>query len=331
MAIFQNPEGQKYLLGKLFVLTFFYLNFLYLIPNYYFKKQYITYFSSIIFCFLIVVLLPDSLIHKRPEVDHKPPAPAEFREPRSGKPEPDFDFKNDPGPMQGPRPSHFSFQLSQNLFLFLSALFLSLAIRINNRLRQTEQLRLNAELSYLKAQINPHFLFNTLNSIYSLAIIKSDLTPTAVVKLSGMMRYVISEADHQFVSLEKEINYIKDFIDLQRLRFDDSVTITFNVTGDITGWQIAPLILIAFIENAFKHGINAEESSLIKIDISIENDQLQFLVFNNKVTVDRAEESGGLGIENTKNRLHLLYPAKHNLVITDTPNSFSVSLTLNLV
>ena len=130
-------------------------------------------------------------------------------------------------------------------------------LKINSRLKLAEKEKVNAELSYLKAQINPHFLFNTLNSIYSLAIEKSDYTATAVVKLSSMMRYVITDASHKFVPLEKEINYISNYIELQKLRIDSSIKLMYTVTGDISDKKIAPLVLISFIENAFKYGVNA--------------------------------------------------------------------------
>lgn len=207
----------------------------------------------------------------------------------------------------------------------------SLMLRISGRWQQTEREKMNAELSYLKAQINPHFLFNTLNSIYSLAIQKSDETPTAIVKLSGMMRYVLSESANEFVSLEKEIIYIKNYIDLQKLRFEDAISLEFIIKGDSIGKKIAPLMLIPFIENAFKHGVNAEEESLIKINIHITEETLFLSVFNKKVTINISEENkSGLGIENTKNRLQLLYPEKHKLSIFDTENSFLVELSMNL-
>jgi LytS/YehU family sensor histidine kinase len=221
--------------------------------------------------------------------------------------------------------------VSHQVFLFLAVFFFSLILRISNRWRQSEREKLNAELSYLKAQINPHFLFNTLNSIYSLAIEKSDQTPAAIVKLSGMMRYVISDAGHHLVSLSKEIEYLHNYIELQKVRFGNAVSLSFKVTGVYAGEQIAPLILISFVENAFKHGINAAEDSDIRIEINITSHQLHFTSFNNKVTIQKMpEDRGGLGIDNTKKRLELLYPGRHTLEITDDPLYFSVSLLLQL-
>ena len=220
----------------------------------------------------------------------------------------------------------------EHLFQFSIVLVLSALIRTNNRLKQTEKEKVNAELSYLKAQINPHFLFNTLNSIYSSAIEENaDNTASAVVKLSGMMRYVISEAHNDYVPLEKEINYISDYIDLQKIRLGNTVNLQYHVTGNSTGKNIAPLVLISFIENAFKHGVNPEEKSNIAIDIAINENILQMLVTNTKVkTVNASTLKNNIGLDNTRNRLQLLYPFRHELAITEDEKEFIVLLKINL-
>lgn len=209
--------------------------------------------------------------------------------------------------------------------------FVSLSLRINDRLRETERQKLNTELSFLKAQINPHFLFNTLNTIYSLAIEQSSKTADAVVKLSSLMRYVMREADTDWVPLAKEFSYVENYVALQQLRLDDTVTVDFSITGKPNGQQIAPLILISFIENAFKYGVNPQEKALVQIQLSIVENRLHLRTFNKKVRVFYDEEtSSGIGIENTQTRLQLLYPAKHLLTITDVPESFTVDLTIEL-
>jgi LytS/YehU family sensor histidine kinase len=206
---------------------------------------------------------------------------------------------------------------------------MAFTLKMSNLWKQTQKEKLDAELLYLKAQINPHFLFNTLNSIYSLAIVKSDMTASAIVKLSGMMRYVLSEAHLETVSLQKETAYISDYIELQKLRLTESANLHFILTGYNTGKQIAPLLLIPFIENAFKFGVNPEKKSEISIHIDIEESHLFLFVKNDKVN-DSAEHNG-LGIANTQSRLQLLYPGKHELNITDTENQFSVSLKIYFV
>lgn len=236
-----------------------------------------------------------------------------------------------PSPNRGPG---FLFRIPQfeYLFQFMMVLVLSTMIRINNRLKQSEKEKVNAELSYLKAQINPHFLFNTLNSIYASAIDENaDNTASAVVMLSGMMRYVISEAHHEFVTLQKEINYINDYIELQKIRMGNTVRLLYGVTGNLAGKQIAPLILISFIENAFKHGVNPEENSSIEIEIDIHDNNLHLSVLNNKVkTVNGDSFKNNIGLENTRNRLQLLYPSRHELVIKDDEKEFLVLLKINL-
>ena len=192
--------------------------------------------------------------------------------------------------------------------------------------------KINAELSFLKAQINPHFLFNTLNSIYSTAITENAKnTSTAVVKLSALLRYITSVTDKQFVPLSKELAYIGNYIDLQKNRFQDTIQLTYTVEGEITDQQIVPLILIAFIENAFKHGVNPEEESFIHISIVVKEATLTFNIRNNKVNqTQELELSSGLGIDNTKKRLQLIYPNKHLLQIDNTAKQFAVSLTIQI-
>jgi sensor histidine kinase YesM len=228
-----------------------------------------------------------------------------------------------PPPFRNPFKEHF--------FEFLAVLSLTLMLKINSRLKLAEKQKVNAELSYLKAQINPHFLFNTLNSIYSLAIEKSDYTATAVLKLSGMMRYVITDVNNKFVPLEKEINYLSDYIELQKIRLDNTIKVDYFVMGDTADKEIAPLVLISFIENAFKYGVNAEENSEIKIQITITKAYLHLSIFNNKVHIHPINTTkSGLGIENTKQRLQLLYPGNHKLIIKDNKDDFSVLLSLYL-
>ncbi|SJZ47589.1 sensor histidine kinase [Sediminibacterium ginsengisoli] len=317
------------LIGALF-LGIFYLNLQVLIPRFYFRKRYVVFVLLQVICLLAAIFIASKLV------------PNEFAVMRKAMP-PGGRFM--PGKMMrnremmrgfGPRRNDSSwqsllFEMYHHLFLYLVMLFFAMTIRINRQWEKARQEKLSAELSYLKAQINPHFLFNTLNSIYALAIDKSDQTANAVIKLSEMMRYVLNEADKDKVPLDKELAYIRDYIELQETRFAGSVPISFVISGDTDNRVIAPLILIPFVENAFKHGVNAEENSDIKIDIAITDNSLQMVVINNKVTIARnREEHSGLGIENTKNRLELIYPGSHVLKISDEKDRFIVSLILLL-
>ncbi len=309
------------------LLLFFYLNYFSLIPKLYFRKKYIYYFLCIAASYAIVSLLPDIIIPGNHMPPHMPP---QHMQPPLNNP-----FGGGGGPPPMGRPPHspsFMIPRFEHFFQFFVVLVLSAMIRINNRLKQSEKEKVNAELSYLKAQINPHFLFNTLNSIYASAISENaDNTASAVVKLSGMMRYVISEVDHDYVSLEKELNYITDYIELQKIRLGNTVHLMYGVTGNPAGKRIAPLVLISFIENAFKHGVNPEENSSIDVEIDVHDDILHLSVLNNKVnSVKEDPPKNNVGLENTTSRLQLLYPSKHELVIKDDEKEFLVLLKINL-
>ncbi len=314
------PPFQEDFATYTLLLLFFYLNYFWLVPQLYFKEKYVYYLFCVLACYAFITLLPDLLVPGN-HINHAPPPP----------PHNDAGYGTDMRPMP-PRGFFSMMPRFEHLFQFLIVLILSALIRINNRLKQSEKEKINAELSYLKAQINPHFLFNTLNSIYSSAIEENaDNTASAVVKLSGMMRYVISEVHHDYVSLEKEINYISDYIDLQKIRMGDTVSLQYQVTGDVNGKRIAPLVLISFIENAFKHGVNPEEKSGIVVDIKIQADTLDMLVNNAKVkNVNGNSTTTNIGLENTKSRLQHLYPSKHELEIKETQKEYTVLLKMNL-
>lgn len=294
------------LLSAVFLLGFFYLNYYVLIPRFYIPKKIVLYVTLIIVSFLLVSFIPELLISHHPRLHE----PNHFN----------------PPPRKG-----VLFFLSHKSLDFIIVLVLSLLLKIRERLKKTEIEKANAELSYLKAQINPHFLFNTLNSIYALAIQKNEKTADAVVKLSDMMRYVLNDSNTNFVSLEKEINYISNYIELQRMRLTSNVKLSYTLKGNIFDKTIAPLVLIPFIENAFKHGVNSEENSDIDIRITVLETELILMVKNNCVLANNNDlNKSGLGIENTKQRLKLLYPQQHQLNITEAGNCFIVTLSLNL-
>ena len=287
------------------IIGFFYLNYYLLVPRFYFNHRYSIYLGLVFICFLFVTFVPDFF-----QIRNMPPP------------------KMEEGPP--PRGSFFFDKTSRHFFIFAAVCLFSLLLKINLRWRISERQKLSTELSFLRAQINPHFLFNTLNSIYSLAVEKSDETATAVVKLSGMMRYVLNETGKDFVPLKHELEYVDDYIALQQLRFGNSLPLTYTATGNANGKLIAPLLLMSFIENAFKHGYNAAEKSEIKIEINVEADELSLFVHNKKVTINSMEANSGVGITNTKKRLALLYPAKHSLAVTNDADYFSIQLKLSL-
>jgi LytS/YehU family sensor histidine kinase len=267
-------------------------------------------------CFLFITILPDFVFSEGMWREHGPPR-----------------GQGGDGPEGMRSPNRFPLlrEIYHHLFPFLIVLVLSLLFRIYTRWKQAEKEKANAELSYLKAQINPHFLFNTLNTIYSLVIKKSPDTADAVLKLSGMMRYVLTEGNNTFVTLDKEIEYITDYVELQKIRVQRSVQLSYEVSGAPEGQRIAPLLLIPFIENAFKYGVNPEEESAISIHISIDGNVILMNVHNKKVKLSgKKEVKSGLGIDNTRERLQLLYPGAHRLNINDSKDFFTVELTIKL-
>ncbi len=200
----------------------------------------------------------------------------------------------------------------------------------NERVKtQINTQKINTELSFLKTQLNPHFLFNTLNSIYSLANKKSDYTTDAIITLSELMRYMLYETDKSYVPLKNEIDYIKNYISLQTLRLKDSSGVRFNVQGNLDH-SIEPLLLISFIENAFKYGTDYTGKTNINIKIIIEDKKLNLLISNYISINEKGKPSSGIGLQNIKNRLILLYPDSHSLKIEESNKLYKVELTLKL-
>lgn len=200
---------------------------------------------------------------------------------------------------------------------------------IESKRQEIENEKLATELSFLKSQINPHFLFNTLNNIYSLAVVKSDATADAVLKLSSIMRYVLSETKHDTVPLDKEIQFVRHYIELQKVRLTDKVTIEFTVDGETDGKQIAPLMLIPFVENTFKYGISTKETSKLFFQVKTDANKIYFTAVNDMISYDKGSENNtGIGIKNTQRRLELLYPGRHSLEVKQENKQFIVNLTL---
>ena len=204
---------------------------------------------------------------------------------------------------------------------------------LQKELMEKEKQKAEVELKALKAQINPHFFFNTLNSIYSMALDKDDRLPATVLQLSDLMRYFLYGSRDNFIPLEKDLTVVKEYIALQKLRSNAQLDIETKISGEINDQQIAPLLLITFLENAFKHGAKGSSgNTFIKLDIKVEKNKLSFMVENNKGIIDEINtgEYNGLGLENVKRQLELLYPGKHLLNIKDQPDRFTVALQLSL-
>lgn len=200
--------------------------------------------------------------------------------------------------------------------------------------KEIENEKLTSELRFLKAQINPHFLFNTLNNLYYLAFTNSPNTTEVIAKLSQMMRYMIYDSNHAKVPLMKEIEYMKNYISLEKLRLNEPIPINFEVTGNTNGVLIVPLIFISFLENAFKHGVsNNFSGAWITADILLEGTACIYTVANSKLpqSLVNQEEQSGIGLKNVKRRLELSYPDNFELEIEDNADEYRVRLKLNLV
>lgn len=203
-----------------------------------------------------------------------------------------------------------------------------------NEIRQLEKEKVSAELSFFKAQIHPHFLFNTLNNLYVLTLQKSDNASETVLKLSEMLDYMLYQCNDDRVTIDKEIKLIENYIDLEQLRYGERLKLNFNKAIDNSKTQIAPLILVSLIENAFKHGASgAIKNPHINIDIKVEKEQLFFSIYNTKAKLEQEDKTNfkkGIGVTNTKSQLQLLYPNKHNLEIIDEELSYQVKLHIDL-
>ncbi len=195
--------------------------------------------------------------------------------------------------------------------------------------KEIENQTLVSELSFLKSQVSPHFLFNTLNNIYSLSMSNSEKTSEAVLKLSQLLRYMIYDSEGKRVSIAKEIEYLRNYIELQKLRLREDVRVDFEVPGIFMNKEIAPMLLIPFIENAFKHGVDYSQPSFIEIQISAYEERLFLSVKNSINKIKEKDHVPGIGLQNVKRRLMLLYPNSHELYIHENDKVFNVQLQIN--
>lgn len=302
------------LIANFFMVVFFYLNYYVFIPRVYFRKNFFLYGLIILFALGVICLLPSLMTGFVP-----------------------WRFQNH-GPVEGPgfhgHPEHGNFLMviNHHIFLFTCVVLFSVLLRLRDRILILEKSKHEMEIESLRRQINPHFLFNTLNGLYSSALKEgSKSAAKGIFTLSHMMRYVFKNTGQYEVDLSDEISYINAYVDLQRMRLDQGVKLKYEVRGDYSGKKIAPLILIPIIENAFKHGVNPDEESSIRISIECTGSFLYLKVTNKKVKVELAEhESSGKGLLNIKTRLDFQYPQKHRLEWYDSEDEYSIELNLDL-
>ncbi|MDD5149241.1 MAG: sensor histidine kinase [Flavobacterium sp.] len=325
MQFYESPFkiGNDFFVQWATGILLFYLNYYYFVPNMLLQKKDFEYFTVLIVLITIFMVIRSLyFIPEFKEIVHPKMFDATGKEIIENK--------------IFPKKKIFFFELVPAIF-YLLIVAISTIIRIlseyfNNQQHKlsVESQRTTAELIYLRKQTNPHFLFNTLNSIYSLAHKKSDLVPDAIVTLSELMRYMLYETDNKTVLLEKEINYIQNYIELQKLRLNNIENIYVNIHGETKNKFIEPLLLISFIENAFKYGTDYKGNTHVKIKIVIEENNLDFWVENRVEKNFPDPENSGIGISNIKNRLKLLYPDSHILTIEENDKNYLVHLNLKL-
>lgn len=289
--------------------AFFYLNYLYLVPQFLKRRNIFQYLIALILALLVFTPVYYFL--------------EQFFYPLLGWKSYNLDL-------------NFSFALmitlSANfLHIFLGILLSYLmdwrSMRMKKEIAEKDQLK--TELAFLKSQVNPHFLFNTINDIYALTRQQSEQAPDALLKLSELLRYMLRESDDPLVPLNKEIEYLENVIELQKIGQKGRSYVDLKVTGNIEQQKIAPLILINFIENAFKHGIFNNQATPITILIKLDTTTVHFRI-QNQVNTFKKDKTGGIGLVNVKRRLALIYPDKHELLITQDPANFTVDLKIDL-
>jgi two-component system, LytTR family, sensor kinase len=329
LYLLTREPGQNYLfLIAVYIQTIayaiiFYVNYLWLGPKFYFNKRRKLY---LLFATLLVVVMAASI-----EVTHEHIFPM-TRERRQFQ----EDNKQPPRPMPKPMKSWPMYNFVLNSFLitgFSIGLCMSEKLIKNEQMRkEAEKEKLNSELAFLKNQISPHFFFNTLNNIYSLIQINTGDAQNAVIKLSKMMRYLLYESESGITKMSSEIEFMRSYIDLMKLRLSNTVDLKIDFPSEFEDFTLPPLLFIPFIENAFKHGISYNEKSFIQISLIIRNQQV-FFTCANSIGPSNQQPSGsdpGIGLENVKKRLLLLYPQKHGLCIKQTETTYSIALTLDI-
>ncbi|MDQ0968415.1 two-component system LytT family sensor kinase [Flavobacterium sp. W4I14] len=294
--------------------SLFYINYLILIPQLIKKKKrYFLYILS------FILLLGASALIKTVVAVLNPKDVLEYVEAGQGKKTMQSDY-------------YFCVQLFLCGFFLVSSCLIKFAAdwfsseRIQ---RNLESERREMELQFLKSQLNPHFLFNSLNNIYSLAYQKSDKTADAIMKLSEIMRYMIYESNTPTVALSKEVDYLTSYIELQKIRFKDGAYIELTLNGEIDNQKIVPLMLISFVENAFKHGVVTDPAEPVKINIIANQKILHFSVVNKKNQQNK-DAQGGVGLTNVERRLQLVYPDRYKLNVVNSATHYTCELMIDI-
>jgi len=314
------------LMNNIFLVIAFYINLFVLMPRFFNTKKW-GYFVLFTILFLIISLN----FHQFSQWLERSIWPDNFRPQRPRQ------IGMNGGQMHDHNKG-FAFRQFSFIYLFIMTWALSMAyflfVQLQESVRRADKVlaaALQSELSFLKAQINPHFLFNTLNNIYVLTLKKSESAPTAVMKLSNLMRKITNDTAIDFVPFEEEEQFIRDYLDLQGLRLSEKTKVIYELSGDYSTCNIAPRILIPFIDNAFKYGVSGHSASEIVIKMDFKGKNLLFSI-TNAIHASSSEnlDSAGVGLENTKRRLDLLYKDQYELTINQNMDSYEVQLKIEL-
>jgi len=221
-----------------------------------------------------------------------------------------------------------SYTLNRILFVIIGFAFLIRSLQQDEQLKILKEQQLMAELTYLKAQLQPHFFFNTLNNIYSLALKQDKNTAPLVAKLSEMMRYILYQSDQKIVLLKDEITFIRNYVEIEHMRYRSAITINLDIQGVDEGSTISPLLLLPFIENAFKHGVAEEVNTGFVTVVICKSENELMMEVSNSIAPTKETKIGGIGLENVEKRLGILYPNKYQLASQNDGEIYQVSLTL---
>ena len=325
-GLFKDSRTTTVILFNTFVFfVLFYVNYLWLVPRLAEKGRW---FSFIILAASLIVIMGlasgefyERLFTPPPEVIER------MREEEQRTPHSD-----DRGRRRGEGMALYNFFITSFLVsgFAVGLRYAESALRKEEEIKELEREKLNSELALLKNQVSPHFFFNTLNNIYSLIEINQKDAQDAVLSLAKMMRYMLYESEQGNTKLSHEIEFMKGYIDLMKLRMSDRVSLTVSWPSEYDDLDLPPLLFIPFIENAFKHGVSYQDNSFIEVSMSQEKDLISFVARN---SVSAANTGGpqavsGIGLENVRKRLALLYPGRHELKIDEQESVFSVELTI---
>jgi hypothetical protein len=318
----------------LLIVGYFYLNTNVLVPSLLSKKKVLGFIGITLLCFFLLGFVLPSLVHLFN--DFAPPLDMPFpQRPFDGFPPSD----NSSLSSLISRWQFYGMRLYNPVTQFLLVFIISTGLKVltqwyqgQQQLKDLEKLKIQAELSFLKSQIHPHFLFNCLNSIYYITLIKDDKAPKTVLSLSDFLRFVIIESDSNYIPMEKEIKMLEEYLELQSLRTSEKFELQFNKDGSFEEHSIMPLTFIPFVENAFKYGISAHVHCFIHIKIEMDNGTLKFTCDNSiMTTVKDNTRSSGIGLDNIRKRLELAYPNRYSLEIGEDSSAFHVKLHINIV